>query len=246
MSLRDAINKYDGLIKSVGEAGLNALYPNDFEYYLISLELLTSTNSTVDYFSFPVSPSQISQSEPQLTNIKKTSKGIISLSTSSFVPKIINLKGDFGRKFKILLTSKTIDFSAFKFSGVLKKENLQNVFNNLRQVTFDPTIKSGYGCLKYLQAIVDKSTSLDDSGQPFKLYFYNPIFGDSFLVEVINFETTMSMERNRIHSYTLQLKAIAPLNSLSTVNSKSMLKNLTIDNLQKGANQIVNNIRKAL
>lgn len=246
-TLKDAIDKYDNLTASVGQAGLNALFPMDFEYYLIALELLTSNNETIDYFAFPVSPQNISQSEPQLTNIKKTANGIVSLSTSTFVPKDINLSGDFGRKFKLLLQNKTsINFSAFKFSGILKKEQIQNVFNSFRQAAFDPSIKTGYGCLKYLQAIVDKSTATDDSGNPFKLYFYNPILGDSFLVEVVNFEMKMSMDKNRIGSYSLQLRAIAPLNSINSVNSKSMIRNLVVSNLQKTGNTIVNNIRKSL
>lgn len=246
-TLKDAIDKYDNLTASVGQAGLNALFPMDFEYYLIALELLTSNNETIDYFAFPVSPQNISQSEPQLTNIKKTANGIVSLSTSTFVPKDINLSGDFGRKFKLLLQNKTsINFSAFKFSGILKKEQIQNVFNSFRQAAFDPSIKTGYGCLKYLQAIVDKSTATDDSGNSFKLYFYNPIFGDSFLVEVVNFEMKMSMDKNRIGSYSLQLRAIAPLNSINSVNSKSMIRNLVVSNLQKTGNTIVNNIRKSL
>lgn len=246
-TLKDAIKKHDDLLISVGQAGLNALFGSDFEYYLIALELLTSDNQTVDYFAFPVSPQNISQVEPQLTNIKKTANGIVSLSTSTFVPKTITLSGDFGRKFKLLLKNNaSVNFSAFKFSGVLKKEQIQNTFNSFRQSIFDPSIKSGYGCIKYLQSIVDKSTATDDSGQPFKLYFYNPIFGDSFLVEVMDFEIKMGMDKNRIHSYSLQLRAIAPLNSVFSFSAKSMVKNLVVNNLQKTGNTIVNNVRRSL
>lgn len=246
-TLPEAISRHQSLLNSVGEATLHAMFNNDFEYYLISFELLTSDNLTVDYFAFPVMPQNISVQEPQLTNIKKTAKGIVSLSTNTFVPKVITMKGDFGRRFKLLLKDRIVDFSAFKFSGILKKENIQGNLNVLRKAAFDPNIKSGYGCLKILQSILDKSNAVDDNNQPFKLFFYNPIMGDNYLVEVMDFEISMSMDRNRIGSYSVQLKAIAPLeNIVNFNNTKSMVRKLVIDNLQKSANVIVNNIRRSL
>lgn len=246
--IQDIVNKHQNLLTTIGEAGLNALFKNDFEYYLISLELVDSQNRTIDFFSFPVSPQSISQVEPQLTNIKKTAGGIVSLSTSSFVPKQIQIRGDFGRRFKILLkNNSSINFSAFKFSGVVTKDQIMSGINALKQIAFDPSIKSGYGCIKYLQAIVDKSTATDDAGNSFKLFFYNPIFGDNFLVEIIDFEITESMERNRIPNYNLSLRAIAPLDNMSSVDStKSMIKNLASNVLQKGVNQIANQVKKGL
>jgi hypothetical protein len=246
-TLSEAIVRHKDLLESIGEPTLHSIFPNDFEMYFVALELLTSDNVTVDYFAFPVLPQQISISEPQLTNIKKTAYGITSLTTNTFVPKMISLKGDFGRRFKLLLSDRIVDFSAFKFSGILKKENIQGNLNTLRKVAFDPQIKSGYGCMKILQSICDKSTAVDNNNQPFKLFFYNPVMGDNYMVEVIEFAPGMSMDRNRIHSYSLQLKAIAPLENLVNFNNtKSMLRKLTINNLQKSANIIVNNIRRSL
>jgi hypothetical protein len=247
MGLQDVISKHEGLVNSIGQAALNSLFPNDFEFYLVALELLTSDNKTVDYFAFPVSPNSISQIEPQLTNIKKTAGGIVSLITPTFVPKTISIKGNFGRKFRILLKNNvSIDFSAFKFSGVTTKEKISNIFSSLKQAVFDPSIKSGYGATKYLQAIADKSTAVDDNGNSFKLFFYNPILGNNYLVEVIDFEMSMSMESNRIPNYTLQLKAIAPLEAISNFNSNSMTKILTSNILSKGVNQLAVNIRRGM
>lgn len=244
--LQGAIGKYESLLTSVGQAGLNSLYPSDFSYYLVALELVNSQNQTIDYFSFPIAPNNITQSEPKLINIKKTAGGITSLNTNNFVPKIISLRGNFGRKFRVLLKNKSVvDFSAFKFSGTLKKEQIQNAFTSLRQAAFDPSIKSGYGATKYLQSIVDKTSALDDSGNPFKLYFYNPIFGDNFLVEPTNFEISEGMENNRIPNYMLELRAIAPLENIVSFDKKSMTRILVADNLQKLSNQIANNIRRS-
>ena len=55
------------------------------------------------------------------------------------------------------------------------------------------------------------------------------------------------MERNRIPNYNLSLRAIAPLDNMSSVDStKSMIKNLASNVLQKGVNQIANQVKKGL
>jgi hypothetical protein len=246
--IQDVVSKHQNLLVTIGESGLNALYKNDFEYYMVALELVTSDNFTVDYFCFPVSPSSISQEEPELTNIKKTASGIVSLTTPSFVPKTIQMRGNFGRRFKILLkNNSSVNFSAFKFSGSVTKDQIMNDVNILKQAAFDPSIKSGYGAIRYLKSILDKSTGIDQNNQSFKLFFYNPILGDNYLVEKISFEISESMESNRIPGYNLILRAIAPLDSMSSVDSKkSMVKVLASNLLQKGANSIANSIRRGL
>jgi hypothetical protein len=249
MSLvQDVISKHNNLLLTVGEAGLSAIFPKDFDYFMIALELVDSQNHTIDYLAFPVSPSSLSQSEPSLVNIKKTAGGIVSLSTPTFVPKTISIRGTFGRKFKVLLkNNSSVNFSAFKFSGTVTKDQIMSGVSALKQAAFDPSIKSGYGTIKYLQAILDKSTATDESGESFKLFFYNPIFGDNFLCELIEFEISESMESNRIPGYNLTLRAIAPLESMSSIDSKkSMVKVLASNLLQKGANSIVNSIRRGL
>lgn len=245
MSVQNVIEKSVDLLGSIGESALNSFYPNDFQYYMIALELVTGDNKTIDYFAFPVSPENIQQIEPQITNIKKTVGGINSLSTTSFIPKDITIRGTFGSKFRLLLRNKSvINFSAFRFSGVQKKEDIQN--NNLKKLEFDPSIKNGYGCIKVLQSICDKSVMVDNTGLPVKLFFYNPILGDNYLVKVLDFTSSMSRDTNRLIYYTLRLKAIAPLNNMNGIDETSMTKVLTVNNLQKGANMIVSEITKKL
>jgi hypothetical protein len=240
-------DRVEGLIDSIGEAGLQAMFPNDFQYYLIALELVTSNGSLIDYLSFPINPENIQQTEPQITNIKKTAGGISSLSTTTFVPKEILLKGTFGSKFKILFkNNRNVGFSAFKFSGVKTKEDLQNTASSLKKLAFDPILKNGYGCMKMLQSICDKSTMIGDDGKPFKLYFYNPIMGNNYLVKVLDFTSSMSKEQNRLMYYNLRLKAIAPLESMKSFDTNSMVMNLNISNLQKGTNLVASNIKKSL
>lgn len=241
MAVQETYNKYEGLINSIGGAGLNSIFPNDFEHYLIALELLTSDNRTIDYFAFPVSPESIQQIDPQITNVKKTAGGISSLSSTTFVPKEISLKGTFGRRFRILFQN-PVWFSAFKFSGVQKKEDLIGKLGALKKASFDPAVKTGYGCSKILQSICDKSTMVDDYNKPFKLFFYNPILGDNYMVKVMDLTLSQSKESNRIVYYNLRLKAIAPLSN----NITSILKSLTIQTLQKGVNEIVSNVKNGL
>ena len=149
-------SRLNDLTANIGRAALNNLFPNDFEYYACSLELVNSKGQTVDFFTLPVMPSNISQAETSLDNIKKTTGGIVSLSTSTFEPIDIQLSGNFGRRLKLLIGMDHLDFSTLDFSfrngiadqyqsGVkLKKPNLQ------------VRLKQDMVALKYYNTFIDQ------------------------------------------------------------------------------------------
>ena len=85
---------------SLGSAGLHNLYPNEFEYYTISLELMDSNKKTTDFFVFPITPQSIKVSKTQIKTIKKSQFGISTYKNSTFSPLGINLTGNFGRALK--------------------------------------------------------------------------------------------------------------------------------------------------
>jgi len=250
MAETEAISRYSGLLSSIGKAGLNMLFPNDFEYYMVALELVDSRGMTIDYFSFPVSPSSISQTEPEITNVKQTAGGVVSVSSSVFVPKEITIQGTFGRKFKVILnrSGKTLDFSAIRYSadaGVYKKSNYLVVLSEIKTMAFDPSIKTGFGCLKILQSICDKSNSVGIDNKPFKLYFYNLALSESWLVKKMVLTVDANeRDRNMLWNYNLQFKAIAPLDNLISNFRRSLATALTVDNLQNGVNQLGGDIKR--
>lgn len=240
------VAKYRQLLESIGRASISALFPNEFEYYLVALELVDSKGETIDYFSFPVVPN-ITKSMPQIVNIRKTLGGIAVNSTSSFVPKDYTLQGDFGRKFRIMLNEKIdINFSAISFStisGAFKKENLLRNLPSIKNQVFSPYLKTGYGAIKILEAIIEKANLEDpNTGKPYRLYFYNPTLGENFLIEPINLTLSQTKDRNMIWGFTLTFKAIAPLEGLVPEIDKSLVDILTTDNLEKASNKIVSSL----
>ena len=68
------------LQKQVGAQAVAAMYPNDFEWYMVALELTDSQDNTIDYIAFPITPDSITKTEPTRTNVKKSLSGITVLS----------------------------------------------------------------------------------------------------------------------------------------------------------------------
>jgi hypothetical protein len=229
----EAISKFNTISSIIGKTGLNALFPNDFEVYIIALELVDSQDRTLEFFSFPITPSNISISEPQLTNIKKTARGLVSLKTDSFVPVDITLSGNFGRNFKILIRNQIIDFTSFSSNlGVTNTD-----FNG-------PNIKTGYGTMKVFDHLLNGSKVLDLMGNPTRLYFYNFAFGVNYVVEVMDKSFTQARDSsNMIWNYNVSLKAVAPINN-AIRSRKSMLNMVTTGVVQKGINNLCGNIQR--
>jgi hypothetical protein len=243
------------LANSVGKAGRHALYPRDFEYYAISLELTDSNDNTIDYFLFPVMPKSIVKTESSRVNIKKSLTSINVINSKSFQPQDISIKGNFGRSFSMLIDPTfPITFKALSYSlrfGIYSALDTGNEFSVKNLVgVFNPAIKTGYGCQKILQSIIDKARGTDKSGKPFKLYLYNPALGENYLVVPGNTPLTFSQnenESNMIWEYSLNLIAISPLDrSKNKIVSGSTVQLLAADNIQKGVNSVASTLRRAL
>ena len=54
MAASSVLNKMRSMAQSIGVQALSGLYPNDFELYMIALELTDSEDNVIDYLSFPV------------------------------------------------------------------------------------------------------------------------------------------------------------------------------------------------
>ncbi len=235
MALTNSLAKQNSLINILGQSGLNALYPDDFELYIIAFELVDSSDNTLEFFSLPITPKNIEIREPEITNIKKVNRGVVSLKTDSFVPKDITLTGDFGRNLKILIRDRIVDFKSFRGGLGLARGDFQG-----------PTIKTGYGTTKVFQNILEGSKAVDQKGKPTRLYFYNFAFNDNYVVEVVDKSFTQSRDSsNMIWNYNVSLKAVATIDN--TVRSKKSLRSIVRANtLQKGVNSLSARITKSL
>ncbi len=208
------------MAQDLGRGVLHQIYPNDFEYYMLALELVDGANNTIDYFVFPVMPSAIVKSENKRINVKKAYKSTLVLTSTAFVPQDITIRGNFGRSFKILVgTKEALKGVAFSFStksGVYELAQLPNQVLQMPVHQFHSSIKTGYGAIKILQAIIHKSDGSDQQG-PYRLYLYNFALGESYLVvappKALVFEQN-DAQTNMIWNYTLNLTIIAPLEQI--------------------------------
>jgi len=241
MSIENAVRKRALLVESAGQTILNIKYPNEFELYVIALELVNQQNVTEKYFVFPIMPSTIDESLQQTHNIKRTLGGVVTLSSPNFVPVDISLTGNFGRKFKVLLGTDYKDFiSSFVDNGKVTNNSFANGVYEL----FDNRVKTGYGCCKILEELVSQKNQISYSGGMKKLILHNLSFGNSYLVKPMSISFSQSQESNMIWNYRLDLKAIAPLDALYTDSElEEQRKRLgTTAFIQKGVDNVVNNI----
>jgi len=222
MSLESVIGERDRILKLGGKNLLNIKHPEEFEVYMCALELVDANLSTLEYFIFPILPNSISESQPEITNIKKTAGGITVLSTPQFIPIDITLSGSFGRSFKFLAGSVYKDILS-TFQNSEEKITFKSIRQGLKSEEFNKNIKTGYGCIKILESLVKKAKS--SSAGAHSLIFYNLAFGNHYLVKVTNFTSSQSIESNMMWNYNLQLEAIAPLEGLTLKNGQKIRTN---------------------
>ncbi len=226
----EVVNQLRSRAYSIGLGALNALFPNDCEYYMLGLELVNSEGKTVDYLTFPVMPQQIKESKPEKTSIVETAGGVVSIVSPTFKPRDISISGNFGRGVSFNSGGKV--FHALKYSttkGVYHKEDMNQVGKNIvkmKSIPLNPFIKTGYGFIKVLESMIDKASGIDEFGKPLILHFYNPAFGNNYIVDPTSSDFHQDKQgSNMIWNYTLNLKATAPL-FLSVGEKESRISSL--------------------
>ena len=235
------------LLSSVGRATLATMYSNDFEVYLCSFELTDSDGNTIDFFTFPVMPDSIRKSETKRNTVRNTAGGITQLSSPIYSTSEISIKGNFGRCFKILLGGgESLNGVAFSMkNGKYDLYQLNNNINSLTVPAFDVSVKNGFGAIRILRAIISKSNGLDKNKKPFRLYFYNLAFGESYLVSIPpnGVDFSMSMQKNMIWEYNINMTVLAPLEVVKNAPSKtSLVKKLTSAVIQKSVNDLAKSV----
>lgn len=200
MSLQEARSSYKQLLRDLGQGALNALFPDDFEFYLCAFELRDSNDKLKSMLIFPVNPESIREQETNPVNIMKTFNGVVTITNPTFNPFPITISGTFGRKLRIVLNTGGIaDATAFFDTDALTP-------------SFNPKIKTGYGTLQLLRKMLRKSKKIDPkTGLPYKLYFFNYALNSSYMVEYNTMVSDMSIQKNALWYYSIQMTAIAEL-----------------------------------
>ena len=139
------------------------------------------------------------------------------INSPTFIPRDITLAGTFGRKFRVMLGDSYEELiSSFKSEGgrVTGKSVLKGI-----KTVFDKRVKTGYGCMKILEEIVNEANKIDpETKKARRLILHNPAIGNSYLVKPVSLKQSMSQETNMIWSYSLSLKAIANLEDIYNDN----------------------------
>lgn len=245
MSIENATFKRLGSFSTVGKIGLNIAYPDEFELYLCALEVTDINYKTLQYFVFPVMPTNMDETQTFLSNVKKTLGGVVVISSQGFVPRDITLAGSFGRKFRTLLGGDYLDVIS-SFKTVDDKISINSVASGIKEI-FDDRVKTGYGCIKILEEIIN-STNIVDSKGPRRLILHNPALGNSYLIKPQSLKLSQTQETNMMWSYALSMKAIA---SLEDIMDGKQLKDERIrlnatGYMQSKVDNVINSITKSL
>lgn len=232
-SLQSVLGGATDILTQGATATLNALFPKEFDLYLLSLELVELDNSgiekQVDYFTFPINPESISKREVYTKSVERTLNSVVVTRLSGFIPQEIIIKGNFGKNFKILDRQR-------KRTDCIEINDFASLYTNSEVSTY---IKSGYGSLKVLQEICYNSNSLKPLR---KLYLHNFMLGEDHQVEVMDLQIDMNKQSNMIWAYTLRLKTVAPQNVPSGDKLKKSLKSISIQAASNAARTAVDTI----
>lgn len=253
MAVNTEIRRIVDFAAQMGRSTLAAAAPHDFEYYLVALELTDGSGNTIDFFSFPIMPTRIRKQESKRTQIVQSSTGVTALSSTGFAPQTISLEGDFGKYMKLVINSKQAVGDAVAYSIQSGKYDLYQLKAKTLSANFkvlEAGIKTGFGALNILRAIISKSNGVDDKGKPFRLYFYNMALGESYLVSVPNsgLSVQQNVGRNGIWTYNLDLTILAPLELIIARDGikTSLVKILSGEAIQKTVSGVASKVLELL
>lgn len=236
MTLNDAIESLGLSARSTSpkiiSSVLAASYPREFEVYMIAFELTDGKDRTLEYLTFPINPQSINKTEPTLKSIKKTLRGIVINKVSDFVPQEIQIKGNFGRDWKILLNHG--DLSGETFIAITNKR----INTSIGDQILTNILKSGYGVSKVLQNIITEAEGTDN-GLNRRLYFHNFAFGESYLIEVKDLIWDTSLQSNMMWNYILSATIVAPTNSIRNDSSEDFTARRMTGVLQSLSNKTI-------
>lgn len=230
---RQILNDAIGSAEKLGMAGLHILSPDNYEYYMCSLELLDVYKNREGFLTFPVMPNNISESRTPIQTQTKTKNGIVTIFNDSFAPINISINGTFGRKLRLV-------------SGISepKGSKWQQFLNGtVGNASWLPNgVKTGYGLIKLMEKILDKANETDSNGNPYILVYNNYSFNSSYVVDVVNRNFTQGVENNMVWYYSVQLKAVAPSSAIRTTSQSNwkMLSSVAVNGITQTLNGLLN------
>jgi hypothetical protein len=242
-SVNEVLEQSRSLLMTVGKAALHSIAPDNFEYYLCSLELLDSAGNTKGFLSFVVMPNNYMETRTTVGSVTKTQSGVTTLYNSTFAPRDISIQGTFGRKLRLLLGLKEVEDKNDKsipfFNGSWGKILGQEVL-----------VKTGYGLTKMLQKMVEATYKTDEQGGSHILLFSNYSLNTNYVVEVLQDSYSQSIDNNMLWFYSLEMKAVAPQSAVQRGEDFSktaqMITTVAAGAIAKGIGNILNSVTRAI
>lgn len=199
------LSQPNGFVSEARQVVMHNLFPNQFEYYFMAIELENSKGKTTDRMVFPILPKTIDERRTITSNVQKTAGGVISQFSTTFTPIDISISGTFGKEFKLLNNlplNGEIDVLDNLAKGTWKEKW------NSTKTFFNPLIFTGFGAFNELKRIFEKSRLLDSNGKPYKTIFYNLAFSSQYYVQLQQFNGNENVDQNFFHNFTLSMKAV--------------------------------------
>ena len=229
------------VVGTLGRAAIHAMAPDNFEYYMCSLELLDSSKSTKGFMTFAVMPNNILETKTEIATINKTNRGVVTTFNSSFVPRDISIQGTFGRKLRLIIGAKEpSNGDKTWFGNLMSSGNLG--FNMLGG---DVLVKTGYGLTKMLKKIVDTAYTLDENGKPHTLIWTNYAFNTSYVVEILQSSYSQTYENNMLWYYNLEMKAVAPASAIKTENFGGFMKGVAANSIGNAIGNLLRDVTRS-
>jgi len=196
--IADVAGAAGSALLSTGRVLLHTKYPDEIEYYAITLELTDSYNRTIETLTFPILPQSISFNAPNVANIKRSMGGIVVLDTPTYTPSDLNLSGTFGRAFKYM----------FGRGELTQKGEALHLGKNRNE--FSRSVKNGYGITKTLEYMIRRAQEVDSrTGQTNRLFLYNLTLNNHYLVQPVSIQLNQDVNSNMIWNYNLQFRTLA-------------------------------------
>ena len=229
------------VVDTLGRAALHAMAPDNFEYYMCSLELLDSSKSTKGFMTFAVMPNNILETKTEIATINKTNRGIVTTFNSSFVPRDISIQGTFGRKLRLIIGAKEpSNGDKTWFGNLMSSGNLG--FNMMGGGVL---VKTGYGLTKMLKKIVDTAYTLDENGKPHTLIWTNYVLNTSYVVEILQSSYSQTYENNMLWYYNLEMKAVAPASAIKTENFGGFMKGVAANSIGNAIKNLLGDVTRS-
>lgn len=229
------------VVDTLGRAALHAMAPDNFEYYMCSLELLDSSKSTKGFMTFAVMPNNILETKTEIATINKTNRGVVTTFNSSFVPRDISIQGTFGRKLRLIIGAKEpSNGDKTWFGNLMSSGNLG--FNMMGGGVL---VKTGYGLTKMLKKIVDTAYTLDENGKPHTLIWTNYALNTSYVVEILQSSYSQTYENNMLWYYNLEMKAVAPASAIKTENFGGFMKGVAANSIGNAIKNLLGDVTRS-